>query len=144
MLFVQSIIQAELMDRQQGNEKDQRKIDRKPLEREQRLKNRSEMISQPGRQREKISLWFQEVPGIEAATWHCLKLTQIWERQINVLTQCGEWNSKDVPPRFPSPSYSINHQSRHCCKGTLQRELVPSQVTLKYRDYPGLSSRSPL
>lgn len=33
------------MDRQQGNEEDQRKIYRKPLERERRLKNRSEIIS---------------------------------------------------------------------------------------------------
>lgn len=59
MLFVQSIIQVELMDRQQGNEKDQRKIDRKPLEREQRLKNRSEMISSLEDKGKKISLRFQ-------------------------------------------------------------------------------------
>ena len=45
ILFAQSIMQAELMDRQQGNEEDQRTTYRKPLERGQRLKNRSEVIS---------------------------------------------------------------------------------------------------
>lgn len=43
--MAQSIIRAELMDRQQGNEKDPRKMYRKPLERGERLENRSEIIS---------------------------------------------------------------------------------------------------